>query len=1179
MFVAALVLALRLSIGPIPMNFLKDDLEGALSPGGGAYQVRLEGVVLTWGGVVQGLGIAVTGVRVTDKEGAVVGEIPEFTMALSMVAAFSGTLAPSEISIQNPRIQLFRRDEKLEAQVGDAKADGAVLGGVFASLLEPPNARHPLGYVTEFRLIGADVTIEDPHMAVPWRLPRLDVHLYRDDEEVSGDYAVELELRGKRARFTGEVSRRYAAGKIRLGVDFHEVEPAMFANVAGSPEQIAGLKIPVNGTIALAVLEDGTLEEANFALTSGEGQVTIPGVYDKTVDITHAALRGMVGAGLSRFSIEEFSVNLGGPTIKATVREERAENKLVLNGDVEIRDVPVNKLPQYWPRDASPNTRSWVEESLSYGGISQTNAAFSVAVDLAAEPSIVITSIEGTMQYHDLDVKFADEFPLVTGVDGTATFNAGNVDFTVTDGTYETLAITSGTINIYGLEAIDQFARIDLNVESPVRPALEALDHPKLRYLQKMDLSADRFDGKAAIRLLVNLPLLNDLRLDDLKVGAEAGLREASFKDALPGVDLAKGELQMKLDGSLLSVKGQAELAGVSAEVSWEENFAEKADFDSRYTLKGRMNAAQRAAFGFDTDPFLSGPADVSLLYTSRNGDGTLTVDLDLADTGIHMPGFEWSKPTGAPARGNVRVDLKQGKVRRIRKLAVAADGMDVSGAVQFAADGKTVEWVRFERLKFGVTDVEGKATRGPEGRFDVNLVGRGLNAEKLLFGGESEMKLPPIKLTLAIDHVRLGSKPTERIDRLVGSMAYDGKRWAAILLDGDFEKRGTMQLVVKPEGKTRTLILTSNAGGAVLESMSLMPNLHGGELVVSGVFHDDEEPDIPLRGRMKMKNFRAVNAPVLAKLLSVASLTGALDLLRGKGVEFTRLDVPFTITESEITLEQGRAFGSAIGITFEGKVDNVKKTLNVRGTIIPAYTINQALGKIPLIGEILVGGKGEGVFAVNYKINGPRDDPGVSVNPLSALTPGFLRMFFDVFEDIPANPVETSPPASPNRYLLPTRIRAWRFLPALSLMTPSESRSAAVIRLVSLAGAASLTRAPPPRMRRRASALLTARPARWKSTKAGIPASSSARESSMLGSPSAAAPVSKVACAVSAAAAASFFPWQSAVASFARTFFASFISLPSSFSRRAISSRGRSVKRRKNFPTSASSVLRQYCQ
>ncbi len=489
LFVAALALSLRLSIGPIPLNFLKDDLETAFSAKDGSYQARLERVVLTWEGVAEGLGIAVTRIRVTDGEGAVIGEVPEITMGFSISAALVGTLAPSEIDVHSPRIQLLRRREgAIKARIGEAEADGAVLGGFFAGLLEAPDPKHPLGYVTEVRLVGADVTIDDQQMEVSWRIPRLDLHLFRDDEEVSGDYALELELQERRARFTGEISRRYAAEKIRLGVDFHEVEPAMFASAAAPFNQIAGLKIPVSGTVALALLANGTLEEANFDLTSGEGQVVIPGVYDEAVNITHAVLRGMVGAGLARFSIEEFFVNLGGPTFKVAVREERAEDKLLLNGDVEIRDMPIDKLPKYWPRDASAESREWIDESLSYGGISETSAVFSAVVDLKDKPAVKITAINGTLKFYDFDVKYADDFPPVTGVDGTAVCDGGKIEFTVTEGKHEELTIASGTVRLYDLEGDSEQAQVDLNIEASVRHSNETLTHPKLLYLEKNGL-------------------------------------------------------------------------------------------------------------------------------------------------------------------------------------------------------------------------------------------------------------------------------------------------------------------------------------------------------------------------------------------------------------------------------------------------------------------------------------------------------------------------------------------------------------------------------------------------------------------------------------------------------------------------------------------------------------------
>jgi hypothetical protein len=67
-------------------------------------------------------------------------------------------------------------------------------------------------------------------------------------------------------------------------------------------------------------------------------------------------------------------------------------------------------------------------------------------------------------------------------------------------------------------------------------------------------------------------------------------------------------------------------------------------------------------------------------------------------------------------------------------------------------------------------------------------------------------------------------------------------------------------------------------------------------------------------------------------------------------------------------------------------------------GTLVPAYTINSVLGEIPLIGTLLVGRKGEGIFALTYGISGSVEEPVITVNPLSALAPGFLRNFFAVF-------------------------------------------------------------------------------------------------------------------------------------------------------------------------------------
>ena len=86
---------------------------------------------------------------------------------------------------------------------------------------------------------------------------------------------------------------------------------------------------------------------------------------------------------------------------------------------------------------------------------------------------------------------------------------------------------------------------------------------------------------------------------------------------------------------------------------------------------------------------------------------------------------------------------------------------------------------------------------------------------------------------------------------------------------------------------------------------------------------------------------------------------------------------------------------GPSLGITFEGSVDLDQDQVDLRGAVAPAYALNGILGDVPVIGDILVGGEGEGIFAVTYEASGSSGDPQVAVNPFSALTPGVLRNIF----------------------------------------------------------------------------------------------------------------------------------------------------------------------------------------
>ena len=154
------------------------------------------------------------------------------------------------------------------------------------------------------------------------------------------------------------------------------------------------------------------------------------------------------------------------------------------------------------------------------------------------------------------------------------------------------------------------------------------------------------------------------------------------------------------------------------------------------------------------------------------------------------------------------------------------------------------------------------------------------------------------------------------------------------------------------------------------------------------------------LNGVANVEDFKLVEAPVLAQMLSIASLQGLFDTLGGDGLAFNEFVIPFSLDSGALNIRDARVSGPALGMTGAGEIDFANKVLDLDGTLVPAYTANSLLGDIPVIGDIFVGKKGEGIFALSYTLKGRFDKTQIAVNPLSALTPGFLRGIFRTKRD-----------------------------------------------------------------------------------------------------------------------------------------------------------------------------------
>ena len=147
---------------------------------------------------------------------------------------------------------------------------------------------------------------------------------------------------------------------------------------------------------------------------------------------------------------------------------------------------------------------------------------------------------------------------------------------------------------------------------------------------------------------------------------------------------------------------------------------------------------------------------------------------------------------------------------------------------------------------------------------------------------------------------------------------------------------------------------------------------------------------------KLKIENFKVVNAPGVIKLLSLADLGGLADLAEGEGLSFDKLEIDMQKNKNFLKLNEILALGPSISVLMEGYKDENGMT-SLRGTLVPAKTLNKLISKIPLIGNIVIPKDvGEGLFGISFKMKGPKDKIKTTINPIRTLTPRFIQKIIE---------------------------------------------------------------------------------------------------------------------------------------------------------------------------------------
>jgi hypothetical protein len=417
-----------------------------------------------------------------------------------------------------------------------------------------------------------------------------------------------------------------------------------------------------------------------------------------------------------------------------------------------------------------------------------------------------------------------------------------------------------------------------------------------------------------------------------------------------------------------------------------------------RLNLSGSVDGQAIADLGLGPQGLINGPAGVSaVLDLGPDGVNSGHVDADLQRATFNAPFVSWRKPGGRAMAISADFVRRDGGVE-VTDLKGRGPGFGLSGQGQWSP-----------RAGGLVRITDAKLEGAFDGSIDLALDGSGLRLTARARYFDARRLLQQGGQTSAgggAGHAGGSDKPLHLDAELAQVRVSDQAVIHNVKILGD----------VGPGDRRQLEVGVSRDDGANLVALKLYPDASG--MAVSGQVTDVGEAAFVVFGRrsfrggqatvtgrlveggadlhVEMTKVRLVRAPSLARILTVGSLHGLADTLNGAGIEFSKVVAPVSIRGARFSIGRARATGPAMGITTQGVIDADAHIVDLSGDIAPSYVLNSAAGAVPVVGNLLVSRKGEGMFGLTYSARGAFEQPKISVNPFSLATPGILRRIFE---------------------------------------------------------------------------------------------------------------------------------------------------------------------------------------
>ncbi|HEY8030832.1 MAG TPA: DUF3971 domain-containing protein [Methylocella sp.] len=849
------------------------------------------------------------------------------------------------------------------------------------------------------------------------------------DMPLSGKLSVRLQADGTLSEAAGQFE--FGAGYMRF--DDPDDEPLMIDKITGGFHwDSAARRIAVDrwrlaaGASHFAVSGFVTPPHRegdpwSLALTNAEPNVAGPErPGEKPIPIDQTALAARLYLAEKKLVIDRFVFGGPGGAIAMAGGIDWIDGPHLRLG-ASISPAPVSTVLRLWPSFVASPVRAYLLARASDGTVEKGTLRIDFdggdlqAMRAGHPPPDAKVLLDFTVANASLE--FLPGVPPLRGIDGTGHVTGKSASFAVTNaaldaGSGRMLTVSDGSFHVADFEVKPTPAVVEAKVTGSVEAIGELLSHDALKPYASLLVNSSTLGGQAGGNLEIDMKLGPNTSPADTILKVNATVTNFTAEKLIGNEKFDAATLTVTVDPSGHRATGQGTIFGAPATIGIESMTGKPGEVSIGLIL----DDATRARQGFGAIPGVSGPIGAKI--TAPIGAGAkfkARIELDLSRAAIDIPGI--SKPAGQPGKVAFLLAVND-EGTLLDQIAVDAGPIQARGNVQLGA-GLALIAAKFPQVKLSAGD-DMKIDAFKTGE-TMKVVARGtaIDARPFL---QSLIFKPPANddARQSSSGARTEAGPFKEIEFDVKTDILSGYNKQIIAgAELRFAKRGDeikqftfagtfgqqpISCNLTGADASPQLNLVSEDAGSLLLFLDLYKHMERGRLSVGMRLGPDS-----LAGVLRIDDFVLRDEPALRRLVAEGAppldTPGKVQKIDASAVAFNRLQVRFRRDGTRLDLNAGTMHGEAIGLTVDGAVDFVHDQVDMRGTFVPVYAFNNLFAKIPVVGLILGGATDEGLIGVNYRISGLASAPTLTINPLSAITPGIFRQIFGVVDFDPMHP------------------------------------------------------------------------------------------------------------------------------------------------------------------------------